>query len=154
MSEENGLFKRILVPVDGSSYSLAAVRMAVRLAKIHGSEIILLHVLDEALLNQICRFQEKTRDAVLHDMKKSAKAFLKDMCREAKAAGIPVTAALSKGTPHEVILREAKHLGVDLIVMGKLGKRGLSRILLGSVAERVIDFSTIPVLLTNIPKAS
>ncbi len=150
MDGENGLFKRILVPVDGSRYSIEAVRLGARLARIHGSEIMLLHVLDEAILRQVSRLQEKTREAVLEDMKESARAFLKEMSREVQEAGVPVTAALSKGTPHEAILREARHLGADLIVMGKLGKRGLSRILLGSVAERVIDFSTIPVLLTNV----
>ena len=48
-----------------------------------------------------------------------------------------------------VILDEAVSWGADLIVMGKLGKRGVSRILLGSVAERVIEFANLPVLLVN-----
>ncbi len=152
--EGNGLFKRILVPVDGSRYSRGAVRLASRLARIHHSEIILLHVLDEAVLAEISRFEDKAREAVLDDMQKTARAFLKDMSREVGTDGTKVTLALTRGIPHELILREAKRLDADLIVMGKLGKRGVSRILLGSVAERVIEFAPLPVLLSNVPPES
>ena len=57
-----GLFKKILVPVDGSRYSLNAVCLAARLAKIHGSELRIFHVIDETLLDQLARFSEKDRE--------------------------------------------------------------------------------------------
>ena len=60
-----------------------------------------------------------------------------------------VSITIKEGIPHEVIIDEAVSWGADLIVMGKLGKRGVSRILLGSVAERVIEFADLPVLLVN-----
>jgi nucleotide-binding universal stress UspA family protein len=56
---------------------------------------------------------------------------------------------IREGVPHEVILEEASSWGADLIVMGKLGRRGIAHILLGSVAERVIEFSEIPVLIVK-----
>ena len=62
---------------------------------------------------------------------------------------IAVDIILREGGPHEVILTEADNWGADLIVMGKLGKRGVSRILLGSVAERVIEFTGLPVMLAT-----
>ena len=56
---------------------------------------------------------------------------------------------LKKGVPYEVILMEAKNRGADLIVMDKLGKRGVGRILLGSIAERVIEFTKVSVMLAR-----
>ena len=149
MTNGEGRFKKILVPVDGSKFSFAAVKISTRMAKIHGSQIFLLHVIDEAILEQLSRYGEKSKNDFLEEMKKGAKVFQRDMAKVIKAEGIPVTVALSRGAPHEAILREARHLEADLIVMGKLGKRGVSKILLGSVAERVIEFSTLPVLVIN-----
>jgi nucleotide-binding universal stress UspA family protein len=145
----NRLFAKILVPVDGSKFSMNAVRLAKRLGQIHGSEILLLHALDTFVLEQLQRLSGKSHDAVRADMEGSANAFLQDMSIEVGKQGIRVSTALREGTPHEVILREAESWGADLIVMGKLGKRGMSRILLGSVAERVIEFTGLPVLLAT-----
>ncbi|MGB9497576.1 MAG: universal stress protein [Dissulfuribacterales bacterium] len=147
MKEDNRLFARILIPVDGSKFSLKAVRLARRLAEIQGSELLLLHVLDVEVIEQLCRLSNKSNDEVRADMEGSARAFLEDMSLEVSRQNIPVSMVLKEGTPHEVVLDEAVRWGADLIVMGKLGKRGVSRILLGSVAERVIEFANLPVLL-------
>ena len=149
IKEDNRLFARILIPVDGSKFSLKAVRLAKRLAEIQGSELLLLHVLDTAVFEQLLRLSNKSHDEVRADVEGSARAFLEDMSSEVNRQNIPVSMVLKEGTPHEVIIDEAVSWGADLIVMGKLGKRGVSRILLGSVAERVIEFANLPVLLVN-----
>lgn len=149
MADEKRLFERILVPVDGSRYSLEAVLLAARLAVVHGSSLLLLHVLDEAVMQQLSRLGGRESDSVRHEMVATAKGVLHHMAREAEKCRVPVATDLKEGTPHEVILREAEQWGADLIVMGKLGRRGVSRILLGSVAERVIEFAKLPVLLVN-----
>jgi nucleotide-binding universal stress UspA family protein len=131
-----GLFKKILVPVDGSRYSLNAVCLAARLGRIHGSELRVFHVIDETLLDQLARFSDQ--------------AFLNDMRCEAHQEIVTTSQVIIReGVPHEVILEEALSWGADLIVMGKLGRRGIAHILLGSVAERVIEFSEIPVLIVK-----
>ncbi len=147
--ETDKLFTRILVPVDGSKFSLQAVRLATRLARHCDSSLLLLYVLDIAVVEQLQRFSDKSHDEVRLDMEKSAKGFLKDMSLEVSDLDIAVDIMLREGTPHEVILMEADNWGADLIVMGKLGKRGVSRILLGSVAERVIEFTRLPVMLAT-----
>jgi nucleotide-binding universal stress UspA family protein len=147
IKEDNRLFARILIPVDGSKFSLKAVRLAKQLAEIQGSELLLLHVLDTAVLDQLCRFDYKPYNEVRADMEGSARTFLEDMSREISQSGVLVSITIREGIPHEVIIDEAVSWGADLIVMGKLGKRGVSRILLGSVAERVIEFANLPVLL-------
>ncbi len=143
------LFSRILVPVDGSKFSLQAVRLARRLAHFHNSSLLLLHVLDTAVVEQLQRFSNKSHDEVRAEMEKNARGFLEDMSMEVSEQQITVDIALREGMPHEGILIEADNWGADLIVMGKLGKRGVSRILLGSVAERVIEFTRLPVMLVT-----
>ena len=149
MQETDKLFSRVLVPVDGSKFSRQAVRLATRLARHCDSTLLLLHVLDATVVEQLQRFSDKSHDDVRADMEKSAEGFLKDMSLEVSEWNIAVDIILREGTPHEVILTEADNWGADLIVMGKLGKRGVSRILLGSVAERVIEFTRLPVMLAT-----
>lgn len=149
MNERDKLFTRILVPVDGSKFSLQAVRLAARLAVNCGSSLLLLHVLDVVVVEQLQRFGHKSHDEVRLEMEESARGFLKDMALEVRQQDIVVDIDLRIGVPHEVILTEADSWGADLIVMGKLGKRGVGRILLGSVAERVIEFTKLPVMLAT-----
>jgi nucleotide-binding universal stress UspA family protein len=141
-----GLFEKILVPVDGSRYSLNAVRWAIRLAGIHQSRVRLLHVLDVMAVDHLVSFCKKKRESICEELRNSAQGFLKDMEEEAIRAAIALEIVIKEGVPHEVILQESSSWGADLIVIGKLGRRGVSHILLGSVAERVIDFSEVPVL--------
>lgn len=142
-------FKKILVPVDGSRYSLDAVCLASKMARFHGSELMILHVVDESLLDHLARFTEKSREAIRNELRKSAHGFLDDMQRQASLESVSSEILIEEGVPHEIILRESNAWGADLIVMGKLGRRGVSKILLGSVAERVIEFSDIPVLVVK-----
>lgn len=146
-----GLFKRILVPVDGSRYSLNAVCMAARLCRIHDSDMRIFHVIDDSLLDQLTRFSNKGRASIREELRRNAQAFLGDMQCEMHEQIIATSEPIIReGIPHEVILDEAKSWNADLIVMGKLGRRGISHILLGSVAERVIEFSDIPVLVVKL----
>ena len=145
-----GLFRRILVPVDGSRYSLNAVCLAARLGRIHGSELRIFHVIDETLIAQLARFSDKQKDTVREELKSSAHAFLGDMRCEAHHEIVTTSEVIIReGVPHEVILQEASSWGADLIILGKLGRRGIAQVLLGSVAERVIEFSEVPVLVVK-----
>ncbi len=141
------LFQKILIPVDGSSYSLNAVRLAGRLASCHGSRIWILHVIDQEVEAQLCRY--KGSQSVRDDMEQGALGLVADMKRELGSAGAGAETMVERGSPHEVILNTAEAIGADLVVMGKLGRRGVKRILLGSVAERVIEFSVCPILLAD-----
>jgi nucleotide-binding universal stress UspA family protein len=68
-------------------------------------------------------------------------------------AGVPISSRLVEGYPDEGVLREAKEWQADLIVIGSHGRRGLSHVLLGSVAEKVIRHASCPVLVVH-PKAA
>ena len=71
------------------------------------------------------------------------------MKAELSRMGVDTDTLVKSGSPYEMIVDTARELGIDLVVMGKLGRRGVKRILLGSVAERVIEFAPCPVLLSD-----
>jgi nucleotide-binding universal stress UspA family protein len=145
-----GLFNRILVPVDGSRSSLNAVCLAARLSRIHGAEVRIFHVIDESILDHLKRFSDKSREVVQEELRRNAQAFLGDMrCEKDEEIIRTSEVIIREGVPHEVILEEAASWNADLIVMGKLGRRGIGNILIGSVAERVIEFSDMPVLVVK-----
>ena len=121
--------------------------MACELALVHGSRLFIVHVIDSAVEEQVCRLSGRPMEELHADMERSAGAFLRDMERMVLESGAVVTTVLKEGVPHEVILSEADRWQADLVVMGKLGRRGITGILMGSVAQRVIEFSHIPVLL-------
>lgn len=149
MKENQALFSKILVPVDGSKFSTHAVNLAKRLAPYHNSSLLLVHVIDVAVVKQLQRLGQKSHDEVMVEMEKNARGFLKSMALEIRGQHTPVDMTIKEGVPHEAILKEAERWQADLIIMGKLGKRGIGRILLGSVAERVIEFSKLPVMLAT-----
>ncbi len=149
MTQCDTLFSRILVPVDGSRFSMKAVELANRIAMIHHAEVRLIHVVDSVVMDQLCRFSREPHEKIHANMERSGKAFLEDMAGRLGRGGVRVSTVLREGTPHEVILRESEDWGADLIVIGKLGKRGVSRILLGSVAERIVEFAGVPVLVAG-----
>ena len=143
------LFKKILVPVDGSRYSRDAVRLAAKIAKIHNSEIKLFHVLDVLMVAQLKRFSKENETSIQTELKHQANGFLKDMEREIRKEKVNFEVLIKEGIPHEAILQEVSSWQAQLIVMGKLGRRGVSHVVLGSVTERVIEFSDVPVLVVK-----
>ncbi len=149
MTNSEALFKEILIPVDGSRYSLAAVRLAGRLSRIHSSRITIIHVIDTQIEEQLCRLKKDECETIRRNMQEEAEGLVQDMKRELLELGVDAETMVLRGTPHEIILDIASKKETDLIVMGKLGRRGIKRILLGSVAERVLEFSTCPVLCVS-----
>ncbi len=144
-----GLFDKILVPVDGSRYSLDAVHLAAKIARFHGSELKLFHVLDVLVVDKLKSFSKKNRGSIQEELRHDAHGFLKDMEYEIRKEKVNLEVLIKEGIPHEAILKEASSWGAELIVMGKLGRRGISHIVLGSVTERVVEFSDVPVLVVK-----
>ena len=136
--------KKILVPTDGSDYSMRAAEHAVSIAKMLDAQIIVVYVVDEVVVNQI---KVTERENVEQELKQDGKRYIKYVLGLAENEGVKADSILAKGTPFEQIVHLAKELNIDLIVMGTYGRRGAERILIGSVAERVIEYSSCPVLV-------
>jgi nucleotide-binding universal stress UspA family protein len=139
--------KKILIPTDGSDYSLRAAEYGVSIAKMLGAEIIVVYVLDDIVLNQISKVTE--REDVERELKNSGQRYIDYVLNFSEREGVKAASLLAKGRPFEQIVHLAKGLNMDLIVMGTYGLRGSERILIGSVAERVIEYSPCPVLVVK-----
>jgi nucleotide-binding universal stress UspA family protein len=136
--------KHILVPVDFSVLSAQAVDYAVELAKALGAKITLLHAYEPPAIG----YPDTAGLAleVAEACRRSAETALDTEARERAASGLSLTHELRQGPAWIEIVEAAKERGADLIVMGTHGRGGLSHFLLGSVAERVVRSSPIPVL--------
>lgn len=136
--------RKILVPTDFSACAAAAVDCAVDLAKTLEAEILLLHVLP------IVPFQVPGADMIQFPPEWVAscrKDALDALAKEkGRIQGTRLATELREGTLHECILAAAAERKADMIVIGTHGRRGLSHALLGSVAERVVRHSPVPVL--------
>lgn len=141
--------RKILVPIDGSAASLAAYRLALDLAGAYRAEVILLYVVDSSVLEELSRLSGQERPRLLHDMEESGRRLLTSLAREARAQAVDTAVDLRTGIPDEIIMQEAVRQQVDLIVMGKIGRKGHRRSLVGSVTERVLEVSDLPVLVVS-----
>ena len=143
-------YQNILVPVDGSETSYAAVAQAAELAKAFGGKITVVQVLaldpyiaaEYISATQTNDLIERARTAVLKTLEEAAAKF--------SDLGIPVEAKLLEGqVVHREIIREAETSKADLIVIGSHGRTGLKRLFLGSVAQSVLGEAHIPVLVVR-----
>jgi nucleotide-binding universal stress UspA family protein len=139
--------KHILVPTDFSAASERALTMALDLARAFDAKVSLLHVWSipntgyaEALSWPI--------DA----MEAAAKRALDDALASTSKLYAKTEAVLREGNEWKEVLGVVDELGVDLVVMGTHGRRGLPRLVLGSVAEKVVRLCPVPVLTVGLPK--
>ncbi|WP_435347575.1 universal stress protein [Haloarchaeobius sp. HRN-SO-5] len=138
-------FEHLLVPVDGSPESEAAVERAVRIAEQDDAALTFLHVVDTAVLGLDARVE-----AIIDNLEAEAQRLLEEAVEEAHAVGIePVDRRIESGSPAETILDVADETGADLVVVGSHGRTGLDRFLLGSVSERVVRRAPVSVLVVR-----
>jgi len=141
------LFKKILIPTDGSEYTKAAVSMGLEMAKAAGAEVTALYVVDQTSFINFP--MDSTIVSVYTLLEREGKEAMEYVKKEADALGVKVTTRIEEGSPSRKIVDiSADH---DLVVMGTLGRTGFSKLLLGSVAERVVRFANCPVLVVRSP---
>ncbi len=137
--------RKILVTTDFSEFSLASVDYARSLASSYGAGIWLLHVVDYSPIIHLRRV-EKSAEAVMQNAVEKAEVRLRDLARSAFPTHEKVRSVVRRGDPCSEIVRFAREEGMDMIVMATHGRTGISHVLLGSVAEKVVRYSTVPVL--------
>ena len=139
-------FRRILHSTDFSPASAPAFRRAVTLAKACRAPLVLVHVMTPPSPFIGEDAPPQTYAGLLLLARRSAKRRLAAMLGRARGQGIRVQAVFVEGLPADEILRAARRARADLIVMGTHGRSGVSRLFMGSVAERVVRESRVPVL--------
>jgi nucleotide-binding universal stress UspA family protein len=149
--EERSLFKHILVPTDGSENSVQAGRMAIQMAVLHHSQVTLAYVVDSATVDEIASATAKTSAAIRRELELQGRRYLDYLARLAGASNVQAEQVILEGTPYREIAELARERLTDLIVIGRVGCRGARCALVGSVAERVIEYAHCPVLVVSQP---
>lgn len=146
------MYRHILVPLDGSELAEVALPHAIAVAKPSNARVTLLQVvpsttartgLGEAGVFLDAEFWRKLDESRVAE----ARAYLERVAERLTADGLQVDIVLRKGEPADTVIDVAKELEADLIVMATHGRTGLGRWVLGSVADRVVRASHLPVLL-------
>lgn len=139
------MYKKILIPTDGSKTAEHAVEQGVKLARALDSKVYGLYVID------ISAFAGVPTEAIWESMRglleEEGNKALKVVENLASSLKVKYEVFLREGVPSEDIAKFAKDESIDLIVMGTAGRRGLDRFLLGSVTEKVVRTSPCPVLV-------
>ncbi len=145
--------KNILVPTDFSAYADGALKIAVDIAKKYKSKIYLLHVITEVLYE--CGVDYCLSDAELLEIEqvsmKTSTAKLQEEVKRitASSEGLDIIFDIKRGHPYETILTEQDDKKIDLIVIASHGRTGLTKYLIGSVAEKVLRGASCHVLLVK-----
>ncbi len=147
------MYGKILVPVDGTETSTLGLNEAINIAKIHGSQLRLVHVVNEFVLDYTYSPGLYATN-LIESLRKGGQTILDLAKAAAQRLGITPECVLLEsigGPAADLILEQARDWGAELIVMGTHGRRGLMRMALGSDAEQVVRAAGVPVLLVRGP---
>ncbi|WIV67921.1 universal stress protein [Natrialbaceae archaeon AArc-T1-2] len=149
------MYERILIPTDGSEVAENAVTHALDIASQYGAEVHTMYVIDVDAIDvslgteQVQRIKEGQFDE-MPELQAQAQAAMDTVAERGEDLGVEVTESITAGQPHRQISRYAEDNDVDLVVMGSAGRSGVRRALLGSVAERTLRTTKIPVMVVDI----
>ena len=147
------MYQRILVPVDGSHTSTLGLQEAIRIAIDQRAKLRIIHVVDELVVAQNFDGYISTDD-LFDALRDAGKKALQNALALARKRGLKAESTLFEslgGRISEIIVKEAKKWRADLIVMGTHGRRGITRMVLGSDAEAILRVTPVPVLLVRSP---
>lgn len=148
------MYKKILVPTDGSDNSTAAAIKGITFAKEIGAEVVALYVAPEyqyPVYVEVIPPTYPSEQEYEATMKKAGEIHLKPLQDTAQSAGVKCTALTSfSDVPAQQIADAALENGCDLIFMGSHGRTGLNKLLIGSVTSRVLGLARVPVLVDRL----
>ncbi|MCX9010409.1 MAG: universal stress protein [Candidatus Methanoperedens sp.] len=140
--------KKILIATDGSDYTKRAVEYGIEIAKSTGAKLYAIYVIDTRAYDSLPESAPIEYAYLL--LRKEGEIATEYVADRARAIGMEAEKIITEGHPAEEIIKYAEENSIDLIVMGTFGKGGVNRLLLGSVASKVIRTSKIPVLVVPI----
>lgn len=149
------MYKRILIPTDGSTVAEAAVDQAIDIASKYDAEVHALYIADTDAIayslgtEQVDRIRQGNF-AGMTELRKKAEAATGYVAELAEKEGLDVVEHHAGGQPHDMIADYAEDHDIDLIVMGSHGRAGIRRALLGSVTERTLRSTHCPVLVVDV----
>lgn len=143
------MFKKILLPTDGSPLAQKALGGCIELARQTGAAVVAIHVMP---VLHLFTYEPGVTESVHEDVRKDramhSKKYLDQVAEQAAAAGVPCETVLATSdSPYEAIIDTARSHNCDLIAMASHGRTGIKGLLLGSETQKVLTHSAIPVLV-------
>lgn len=144
------MFKRILVPTDGSEITAKAVAAAIELAKSVGAQLYTISVKEPFPYSAISEMQPTPPQEFFDAQERIATRRVEAVVDLSKQAGVPCQSNTVEALhPWEAIIDHARQMDCDLLVMASHGRRGVSALLLGSETQKVLTHSKVPVLVVR-----
>jgi len=140
--------RRILIATDGSEYTKEAVSQGLQLAKVLGAEVTALYVIDQTSF--VSFPMDSSIVSVYSLLENEGKRSVEDVQKEGEQLGVKVTPIVVEGSPTRKIVEIAADF--DLVVIGTLGRSAITKLFMGSVAERVTRYAPCPVLVVRSKK--
>jgi nucleotide-binding universal stress UspA family protein len=146
------MYQKILVPIDGSPTSARGLQEAIKLAKLTGARLRLLHVVDQISFASGMEAASMMTGEMLQLLREGGEQLLKKAQARVEKAGVRVDTVLCDsfaGRVCDLVVEQATAWRADLIVLGTHGRRGFSRLMMGSDAEMIVRLAAVPVLLVR-----
>ncbi|KKG15184.1 universal stress protein [Methanosarcina sp. 2.H.T.1A.6] len=146
------LYRNIVIATDGSANTRRAISYGIEIAKLSGATVHALHVVNTS--STISENWTAGKETIYKIMRCDGEKVVSKIKQIGEDSGVEVREVLLDGCPSDEIIYFAENNNVDLIVMGTLGKTGLEKFLMGSVAEKVVRGSKVPVMVIRTGKQS
>jgi nucleotide-binding universal stress UspA family protein len=150
------VFERILIATDGSKNGEKAAKAGIELARLSGGEVVVVYVADSGkyissagLIPSFEGVSPGAVDQVVAAIREAGEKATLQVYELARASGVKGQRLIVEGNPASEILRVAEDDNVGIIVIGSIGKTGLEKVLMGSVAEKIVHNSKLPVLVVH-----
>lgn len=143
------MYKRILIATDGSDKSKKAAEEGMELAKALGAQVIALNVINEVVIASAVRQLGSDRKEVEERLKVAGEKAVDNIKAMGTKMGVNVDAIVTIGAPANTVIDMAGAEQADLIIMGSHGESGATKLLIGSVVQKVLYWATIPVLVVR-----
>ena len=143
------MIKKIMIATDGSDTGKKAAMIGIDIARRANGSITAVYVMETLRLAHLPGYATMPglKEKILELMQEEGQQATQFVEDHAQMSEVPFDKIMAQGNPSEELLKVSRKLGMDLLIMGCLGRTGMEKILLGSVAEKVVLQSTIPVLL-------
>ena len=146
------MYEKILVATDGSDASLKASEHGVKLAQSQGAGVLALYVINEAAISSVISsavLQGTSKDDLRAKMKETAEKAVGEVAKMCESAGVEVEPLVREGDAAGKIVETAEINGADVIVLGSHGESGVTSKLIGSIAQKVLIWSELPVIVVR-----
>lgn len=145
--------KKILFPTDFSEGSGTAIPILTEMVRKFGAKLYIVHVIYDIARTTGWYVPHMSMDEMYKDMETAAKKEIERVCVEELRGYKDIERIVLRGIPDEEVLKFVKEQGIDMIVMGTHGRKGLDRVLFGSTASKVVRSAICPVLTVRVPDA-